>query len=924
MFQKYLVSSVTILMMSSSVIGLMSATGARAADVAAAPASAAPPAPGSSTSSSSNQLEEIVVTAEKRSENISRVGLAITAFSGFQLQNQQIKDIPDLAQIVPGLSYSQSATNTPVYTLRGVGFNESSLAAYSDVAIYVDQVPLPFPALTTEAGLDLERLEILKGPQGILFGQNATGGAINYIANKPTDHLEAGFDLGYGRFNDVELQGFVSGPITDTVKARLALLGEHADGWQYSYTRSDTAGEIKKFAGRLLVDWDPTDRLKFELNVNGWINQSDPQMAQLINVSPQLPAPIGAALLAYPLAPRDDRAADWSPNLPPHGDEFMFQTSLRADYSFTDDLTLTSISSWIRFRRNNSADTDGVTFNDDDLGSDEGQINNFDQELRIANASTNDFRWMFGGNYEFATVKENELYLTKDATASQFFGENLNTSFYANQIMRNYAAFTNVDYDILPELTVKAGARFTQSDRESDNCTYDPGDGGLSALYTGLIRALGHPKYPGLPIGACASLNPATNLPLPIYEARLNQPSASWRVGFDYKPTPDLLFYVNVAKGYKAGSIGTISASSAAQYSPVRQESVLDYEGGFKAKLLDHSMELDGAGFHYDYKGKQVRGVEDDIVFGLLDNLVNIPVSSIDGGELSLTWAPIQGLTLSGSATYLHSQVEQYTGLNTSGVLENFAGAPLPFTPDWQYSFSADYSWTIMGKYVTSVGATVTHKSMTHGTIGQTSIENIDPYTLLNLRASIDSEDGAWRLSLYGKNVTNEYYWTNAVHAYDTDVRYTGRPVTYGAVLSYRFHGGEEEPAAAATYTPPPVVPVTAPNNYLVFFDFNKSDLTPQAVTIVDQAAKNAETTKVTQLTVTGHTDTVGSDAYNMRLSRRRAESVASQLEKDGIPSSEIEIVAKGKRDLLVPTADGVKEPQNRRVQIVFSGASTS
>ena len=110
----------------------------------------------------------------------------------------------------------------------------------------------------------------------------------------------------------------------------------------------------------------------------------------------------------------------------------------------------------------------------------------------------------------------------------------------------------------------------------------------------------------------------------------------------------------------------------------------------------------------------------------------------------------------------------------------------------------------------------------------------------------------------------------------------------------------------------------------MVFFDFNKSDLTSQAVSIVNQAASNAGPAHVTQLTVTGHTDTVGSDAYNMRLSRRRAESVAAQLEKDGIASSEIEIVAKGKRDLLVPTADGVKEPQNRRVQIVYSGGPVS
>jgi iron complex outermembrane receptor protein len=143
---------------------------------------------------------------------------------------------------------------------------------------------------------------------------------------------------------------------------------------------------------------------------------------------------------------------------------------------------------------------------------------------------------------------------------------------------------------------------------------------------------------------------------------------------------------------------------------------------------------------------------------------------------------------------------------------------------------------------------------------------------------------------------------------------------------SIKFGGEEAAPKEAAPYTPPAPAPVTAsvPHSYLVFFDFNKSDLTSQAVSIVDQAAANAETTKVTQLTVTGHTDTVGSDAYNMRLSRRRAESVAAELEKKGIPSSEIEIVAKGKRDLLVPTADGVKEPQNRRVQIVYSGGPTS
>ena len=195
---------------------------------------------------------------------------------------------------------------------------------------------------------------------------------------------------------------------------------------------------------------------------------------------------------------------------------------------------------------------------------------------------------------------------------------------------------------------------------------------------------------------------------------------------------------------------------------------------------------------------------------------------------------------------------------------------------------------------------------------------------MLNLRATlVDIPMGPTkgRISLWTKNLLD-----NQNIAFSREVFYTvGQfeiPRTFGVDLSVDFGGETSAAEPAAAYVPPPVVaPAPAPHSYLVFFDFNKSDLTSQATAIVDQAARNAGPAKVTQLTVTGHTDTVGSDAYNMRLSRRRAESVAAQLEKDGIPSSEIEIVAKGKRDLLVPTGDGVKEPQNRRVQIVYSGA---
>ncbi|HEX4507912.1 MAG TPA: OmpA family protein, partial [Alphaproteobacteria bacterium] len=172
-------------------------------------------------------------------------------------------------------------------------------------------------------------------------------------------------------------------------------------------------------------------------------------------------------------------------------------------------------------------------------------------------------------------------------------------------------------------------------------------------------------------------------------------------------------------------------------------------------------------------------------------------------------------------------------------------------------------------------------------------------------------------------NATNTVYRIANASAYFqvgfVPVTY-GEPQMYGFKLKYRFGGPTREAAATAAYTPPPAAPPAkaAPKSYLVFFDFNKSDLTQQATTIVDEAAQNAGQSKPTEIDVTGHTDTVGSDAYNMRLSRRRAEAVAGELEKQGVPSSEIAIFAKGKRDLLVPTADGVREPQNRRVQIVL------
>jgi len=267
----------------------------------------------------------------------------------------------------------------------------------------------------------------------------------------------------------------------------------------------------------------------------------------------------------------------------------------------------------------------------------------------------------------------------------------------------------------------------------------------------------------------------------------LDEHNVSWRRGVDLEPSSDSLLYVNVAKGYEAGSFPMLSASTSYQYLPVKQESVLDYEGGFKISLFDRTLQLNGAGFHYDYTNKQIRTQTVQPIFGILNNLQNVPKSTVDGGELQLAWAPVQGLRLSAAVTYLRAKVVQFVGTNGDGIRQDYAGTDVPYSPKFSSSATADYDWNISAHWMATIGATATQRSVSYATVGPTPIDRIDPYVLLDLRAGLATQDGRYRIQLWGKNVANRFYWNNVSHPYDTVVRYVGMPATYGVTFSARF-----------------------------------------------------------------------------------------------------------------------------------------
>ena len=783
---------------------------------------------------------EIVVTANKREQNLNDVGLSVTAIGAQALTDRRITSVQDIAAAVPGLKFAESGSGTPIYTLRGIGFNEESLGVYPSVSVYTDEVPLPFPVLTLRAAFDLERVEVLKGPQGTLFGQNATGGAINYVAAKPTDTLQYGADLSYGRFNALNGNAFIGAPLGDKAGVRLAISAADGDGWQRSLTRpGDRNGAQKYLSGRLTFTLKPTDTLALRATVTAWQDKSEPQAAQLIAVRAQNPAAVQPGLLASPFGTTDPRSADWTTtakyvvfkdptkgdftivpkttaSLTPRSNRKFIQGALRADLELGDVATLTSNTSYLDFKQSLFSDKDGSAQAVANIGDGLGKISSFNQELRIANAGSGPLRWVVGGNYEKSKTFEDQALTFANGSSSAPGTLFINTtSSEVQQDIRNYAFFANGEYDLSSQLALKLGGRYTNSRNNAELCSKGNGDGLVSTLFNIIGGFSGNPFKP-IGVDDCYVLN-AKGVPGDRIKSTLAEDNISWRAGLDYKFDADTLFFANVSRGYKAGSFPTLASADFKAYFPVIQESVTSYEAGFKASLADNMIQLNGAAFYYDYNNKQIRGKVVDPIFDVLDVLINVPKSRVLGAEAELIVRPAQGLSLGTSVVYLDSKVRAKGGVPFVGPTAygnsctttagrpgpcDFTGSELPFTPNWSYTLDADYRRDLgSGSFI--LGANLRGQSSSVSTLNGRSIEFrnlandrkapniaqpfvIPAYATVDARIGYEFGDRRYKVMAWGKNVLNKYYVTNAAHYLDSTVRFVGQPATYGITLSIK------------------------------------------------------------------------------------------------------------------------------------------
>ena len=754
-------------------------------------------------------FEEIIVTAQKQKQSIYDVGMAITALSGDQLGELGVKGIGDLSKIAPSFILSQNAFGPPVYTIRGIGYNDYSMAASPAVSVYQDEVPYAYTALTKAAPLDVERVEILKGPQGTLYGQNATGGAINFIAARPTDSFQSDVAATYGRFGAANFNGYVSGPLGEAVKSRLAVNVDEGGAWQNSFTRDDSLGSKNNKQARLLTDWTPSDDLKVSVNLNGWSDNSQTEASQFIGFTPQTPRlAVDIPTVAFaPIAPSSPQAADWLAGIHPADDETFYQAAVRAEYSLTEALTLTYLGSYDHYHQDDLNDDYGIDahYSQRQIGG----IESTTQELRLSGRLADGrLAWILGGNYAKTIVDENQyvdllnstsayslvtlpLALHKPALAPFAGVRDISTDTSVGK-----AGFANAEYHLSEDVSAHVGARLTATDIHHSGCSEDV-DGNLAAGITALetIVKKGVGVVPVLP-GQCATLSKAF---VPgLVTGDLDQINVAWRFGLDWKAADKTLVYASASKGYKAGNFPTLPASSAVQLTPVTQESVDAFEIGAKSLLAGSRLELSGAVFLYNYDNKQFEARQPDAagVFGYLQQLVNVPKSEEKGAEASVKVRPLSGLTLSAAATYLDSEVSgTFVNYNVfSSAPLNFKGEAFPNTPKWSFSFGGRYSWSLGSGYSAFAGANARYQTDSQATFGTyNAIQQgypsfvINGYGVLDLRAGVESEDGHWRFEAFGGNVTNTYYWTTVNRSNDVTVRYPGLPATYGVTVGYHF-----------------------------------------------------------------------------------------------------------------------------------------
>ncbi|SEH13901.1 iron complex outermembrane recepter protein [Sphingopyxis sp. YR583] len=696
---------------------------------------------------------DIVVTAQKRSERLQDVPIAVSAIGGEALEKSRVMSADELAGRIVNLQLTSTVgDNTPIFALRGVSMSDYSLNQASPVATYYDEVYKGNFAFLGVAMYDLERVEVLRGPQGTLYGKNTTGGAVNLISRTPElGGTEGYLNLGYGNYDRYEANGALNVPLGETLAARVAFTFARADGWFKNQLPGEPdLASVREYGIRGSLLFEPSDSARFVLRAS--TSYQNPRNYG-IYAQPEAVNRPGLSRRQIEANVTDRRRArTWS-------------VSLTGSFDVSDTLAVTSVTSWDKGRLSFYEDTDGTASELLEIPYVD-RATQFAQDLRLTSDFGGPFNFILGAYFNREKVYNQTTFeIGKDIDSDGLPGVTdgdcavgfplgclFRNSF--DQVKKSYALYSDMSFEATDALTLRGGIRFThdkgvQSDFEAN--AFGPNE----VLVMNLI---------------------------PPSRLDYSTENLSGKIGADYKVNADVMLYGNYSRGYRAPSFNAQAFFDPSELSVAKAEKIDAFELGVKSQFADRRVTLNMAAFHYTYSNQQFINVDPATA---AQTLLNIPRSRILGGEAELTVRASDMLTLRGGLGLLDTKINRGTvsGVDVSG--NRLSNAP-------KLTFSGGFDATVIDG---GSGKLSLHGDLAYSSNQYFEVLNIPrlrqkSYLLLSGHIDWVSDDGRWTASLWGKNLANKFYFTSRVDllaGFGFDYNHVGSPRTYGVTVGTKF-----------------------------------------------------------------------------------------------------------------------------------------
>jgi len=748
--------------------------------------------PAAALAAPDDQIQEIVVTAQKRGESIQKVPISITALSSADIQEKGLRDALGLTQNVPGLQVNNVfQSSNPTIFLRGVGVNDYNPASSGAVGVTVDEVFLNSGVGQLFQLYDVDRIEVLKGPQGTLYGRNTTGGVLNFYTKQPSFGRDLSASLTYGRYNQVSFDGAAGGTIVpDRLAARLSVSVKRRDGYVKNLEDGRELNDIDSLAGRFQFLFTPTDRIEIKNKVEGGRSRTSAIAHKSLgtyNLALGRPC-TGDEILAINVCANPLTGFADSANLN------EVRTDIHNNYEKLDNfgdrlsivwngdkVSLTSISAYVWNRRRLNQDQDSSPFSILNSPVWTEKSEQVSQELRLASTGDGRLKWVVGLFYlhERLNSLSNFSYLASfNPTPSQPYFDPANNIFLVErqftQKTDSFAGFGQLDYALTDKLKMTLGFRYTSDKKDISFQTYagavNPASDPLARLQQPLI-------------GLIDSSPNDFSIDAPARTTdRLKKPT--WRVALDYQMTPDILGYASYSRGVRSGGHNTGAVFfSGIEFTKVQPERLDAFEVGLKSDLLDRRLRVNLAAFHYDYKNMQVFSLESGPTVPL-QRLQNAD-AEIYGGEMEVSATPASGLELNFGLAALHTEYTRFI----DPLRGDFKGQRLDKAPSLQMTAGVQYHFALSPDWEGRIGGDFAYQSKVYFSPVNAAPMESDAHGQLNLKAGIGKADKGLDLLFFVNNVTNKRYLQDIV-----DVSVAGfyfgvysEPRTYGLTLSYKM-----------------------------------------------------------------------------------------------------------------------------------------